>query len=109
MNAHAPDTLPDRLTEHVLRRICGEFLEMPGLRLTRRQAQRLWGLDEETCAQALEYLVETRFLARRGPELYARLIEGAMPFPPPRMAKAVLDQPPSTSQTPVGRRVARSS
>jgi len=105
MNAH----LPDRLTEHILRRICGEFLEMPGLRLTRRQAQRLWGLDEETCAQALAYLVETKFLGRSGPESYARLVEGAVAFPAPRMAKATLDPLTATSRTPVGRRAARSS
>ena len=32
----------------LVHRVRGEFLEMPGLRLTRAQAQRLWGLDEET-------------------------------------------------------------
>ena len=30
----------------MLRRIQGEFREMPGLRLTCRQAQRLWNLDQ---------------------------------------------------------------
>lgn len=28
-------------------RVRGEFLEMPGLRLTMPQARRLWGLEEE--------------------------------------------------------------
>ena len=36
--------------EDILRRIRGEYLEMPGLRLTSVQAQRLWGLDARTCA-----------------------------------------------------------
>ena len=34
-----------RATEDVLRRVQGEFLEMPGLRLTEAQARRLWNLD----------------------------------------------------------------
>jgi hypothetical protein len=32
----------------LLRRIRAEYLEMPGLRLTAPQAQRLFGLDSET-------------------------------------------------------------
>jgi hypothetical protein len=31
----------------------GEYREMPGLSLTVSQAQRLWGLDNSTCASAL--------------------------------------------------------
>jgi hypothetical protein len=46
-----------------LRRIQGEYLEMPGLRLTMAQAQRLWGLDRHTCEQALAKLVAARFLS----------------------------------------------
>ena len=30
----------------LLGRIRGEYLEMPGLKLTLAQAQRLWGLDQ---------------------------------------------------------------
>ena len=61
-------------------RVWSEFLEMPGLRLTRRQAQRLWGLDEATCAQILECLVEARFLCRVGVDQYGRLTEGAWSY-----------------------------
>jgi hypothetical protein len=32
----------------LLRRVRAEYLEMPGLRLTAPQAQRLFGLDAET-------------------------------------------------------------
>jgi len=39
----------DRPTDEVLRRVQGEFLEMPGLRLTGAQARRLWGLDADVC------------------------------------------------------------
>ena len=35
---------------------------MPGLRLTPAQAQRLWGLDRESCQALLGALVDARFL-----------------------------------------------
>jgi len=50
--------------DEVLRRVRAEYLEMPGLRLTRAQAQRLWGLDPRTCEQLLFALTESRFLAQ---------------------------------------------
>ena len=37
----------------LLRRAWAEFKELPGLGLTRTQAQRLWGVDEDTCGQKL--------------------------------------------------------
>ena len=40
----------------------GEFLEIPGLRLTHDQIRRLWGLSSETCATVLETLLHQRFL-----------------------------------------------
>lgn len=48
----------------VLRRVQGEYNEMPGLRLTAAQAQRLWGLDRASCDALLAALVNTKFLAR---------------------------------------------
>jgi hypothetical protein len=51
-------------TEDVLRRVQGEFLEMPGLRLTEAQAQRLWGLDAASCSALLGAMVDARFLFR---------------------------------------------
>ena len=47
-----------------LRRVKGEYLEMPGLRLTPAQAQRLWGLDRELCEALLGALVDARFLCK---------------------------------------------
>jgi hypothetical protein len=52
--------------EHLALRIRAEFLEMPGLRLTRSQAQRLWGLDAETCDVIVEMLIDRAILCRRG-------------------------------------------
>ncbi len=54
----------ERGIQEVVRRVRGEFLEMPGLRLTPKQAQRLWRLDEPSCAAVLGALVDARFLAR---------------------------------------------
>ena len=51
-------------TEDVLRRVQGEFLEMPGLRLTEAQARRLWGLDAASCSALLGALVDANFLFR---------------------------------------------
>jgi len=50
--------------EDVLRRVQGEFIEMPGLRLTQAQAQRLWGLDPTACSALLKILVDSNFLFR---------------------------------------------
>ncbi len=57
----APETVVD---ETVLRRARAEYLEMPGLRLTSAQAQRLWGLDGRTCDELLVTLTRLQFLAR---------------------------------------------
>jgi hypothetical protein len=50
--------------DHIIRRARAEYLEMPGLRLTSAQAQRLWGLDRRTCDDLLSTLTRTHFLAR---------------------------------------------
>ena len=57
----APGT---NLDGSVIRRAQAEYLEMPGLRLTSAQAQRLWGLDRRTCDELLTTLTSARFLAR---------------------------------------------
>lgn len=48
----------------IVYRIRAEYLEMPGLKLNLAQAQRLWGLDGESCVQLLADLVMSGFLAR---------------------------------------------
>jgi hypothetical protein len=58
-------------------RIRASYLEMPGLRLTFEQAQRLCGVEGTLCQIALDALVATHFL-RLGPNgLYARVTDGA--------------------------------
>jgi len=72
--------------DQILHRICGEYLEMPGLRLTLPQAQRLWGLDADTCAQLLQSLTDQQFLCRRSDGTYGRMADGTVQGL--RMAKA---------------------
>lgn len=84
------DLARDYSNDAILQRVCGEFLEMPGLRLTPQQAQRLWGVDQRTCELLLDYLVDTKFLCRSAHGMYCRSTDGPVPFPRPRMAKAGL-------------------
>lgn len=63
--------------EEALRRIKSEFVEMPGLRLTSAQAQRLWGLEAPFCDAILGALVDARFLLRTGDDVYLRIDAGA--------------------------------
>jgi hypothetical protein len=51
-------------TADLVRRIRGEYLEMPGLRVTASQAQRLFGLDAITCHDVLASLLQSGFLSR---------------------------------------------
>ena len=50
--------------DSIVRRARSEYLEMPGLRLTSAQAQRLWGLDRRNCDELLSTLTQGHFLAR---------------------------------------------
>jgi len=58
--------MPQAVTpsEDTIRRVRAEFLEMPGLKLTVPQAQRLWGVDRTTCEALIDELTERRFLSR---------------------------------------------
>ena len=55
-----------------LRIVKGEYIEMPGLRLTRSQAQRLWGLDDLVCGKVLAALVKENFLQVTADGRYTR-------------------------------------
>lgn len=64
--------------DDVLQRIQGEFVEMPGLRLTAAQAQRLWGLERDVCNALLGALVDAKFLSQTRDGAFVRL-DGARP------------------------------
>ena len=64
------------LQENLLARIRAEYLEMPGLRLTLEQAQRLCGVDRQDCQSVFDSLVSERFLCVRPNGLYSRVADG---------------------------------
>jgi hypothetical protein len=55
-----------------LQLIRAEYLEIPGLHLTRDQVRRLWSLDDATCDALLEALMEEGFLRRTRTGAYIR-------------------------------------
>ncbi len=55
-----------------LRLMRAEYIEMPGLHLTRKQAQRLWNLDPLTCGALLNALVGVGFLRRTDADAFVR-------------------------------------
>jgi len=77
--------------DDVLQRIQGEFVEMPGLRLTTAQAQRLWNLERDVCDALLGALVDAKFLSQTRDGAFVRM-DGARPMQmrndKPRMAVA---------------------
>ena len=67
-----PMTVEAETTALMMWRIRGEFLEMPGLRLTSEQAARLWHVDAGTCTYVLSRLIADRFLTRTRSGAYVR-------------------------------------
>jgi hypothetical protein len=53
-----------------MRRIQSEFFEMPGLHLTKVQAQRLWSLDSQLCDTLLDALVSAHVLEKTTHDAY---------------------------------------
>lgn len=65
----------------LLRRVWNEYVEMPGLRLSCKQGQRLWSVDADTCTSVLNNLVDLKFLVRGTDGNYARLAEAREALP----------------------------
>lgn len=55
-----------------LQLIRAEYLEIPGLRLTKPEMQRLWGLDDVTAEALLSALMDVKFLRRTHRNAYVR-------------------------------------
>lgn len=66
--------LPTSITDY-LRLIHAEYLESPGLQLTKSQVQRFWGLDPIKCEALLGALVDVGFLRRTARDGYIRVSE----------------------------------
>ena len=67
----------------MLTRMRAEYLEMPGLRLTLEQAQRLCGVERTLCKMVLDALVDEQFLCVKSDGRYARMTDGDLPRPRP--------------------------
>jgi hypothetical protein len=49
-----------------------EYLEFPGMQLTRAQVQRLWNLDQATCTAVIDALEAEHFLRCNDRNNYVR-------------------------------------
>ena len=72
-----------RTIQDVFNRLRAEYTELPGLRLTAEQVQRLCGIEETMCRLVLDLLVDEKFLRAKSDGRYARVTDG----PPPHPAK----------------------
>ena len=55
-----------------VRLVRSEYSEMPGLHLSKKQAQRLWSLDPESCDVIFQELEASHFLRRMQNDCYVR-------------------------------------
>lgn len=67
------------MQQSVVENVCGwvrliqaEFVEMPGLHLSKRQAQRLWNLDAKSTDVIFNALESSNFLRRMPNDTYTR-------------------------------------
>jgi hypothetical protein len=86
------------IDQRVLARLRAEYLEMPGMKLTTAQVQRLCGIEQPMCTLLLDILVEAQFLTRKSNGTYVRLTEGRPPLPRPAKAGLKPVQPMATSR-----------
>jgi hypothetical protein len=68
-----------RTVQDLLTRLRAEYLEMPGLRLTPEQVQRLCGVERTMCRVVLDSLVHEKFLCIKPDGRYTRLRDGGEP------------------------------
>jgi DNA-binding IclR family transcriptional regulator len=76
-----------KTTQTVLERVRAEYLEMPGMRLTIQQVQRLCGIEPIQCRTVLDGLVEAEFLSVTPDGRYTRSTEGTTLRPRPAKAR----------------------
>ena len=82
-----------RTVHEVMQRVRAEYLEMPGLRLTAGQVQRLCGIERMLCESVLDALVTAEFLCVKPDGHYARSTDGEMTRPKPAKADLRADKP----------------
>jgi len=67
-----------RTSDVLAQRLRAEYLEMPGMRLTADQVQRLCGIEGRICRSVLDELVDAKFLYVDSAGQYARVSEGLL-------------------------------
>jgi hypothetical protein len=87
--ARRPERRDDRSRVDLIRRVSGEFFEMPCLRLTRAQARRLFGLPPDICDRVLARLIRDGVLTIGDDDRYGL-------SPDTWTARATLGSRPST-------------
>lgn len=65
--------------ERLRERILGEYLEMPDLRLTSAQMQRLGAVEAALCQTVLDTLVSEKLLRLSPNGVYSRSTDGPLP------------------------------
>jgi hypothetical protein len=68
-----------RTVHDVIERLRAEFVEMPDLRLSSAQVERLCGVEHTMCQPILDALVDAKFLCRKPGGIYARLTDESVP------------------------------
>jgi hypothetical protein len=63
--------------QQAFERVHAEFLEMPGMRLTPEQVERLSGVDRAVCKSVLDDLVRAKFLSCSPNGSYRRLSDNS--------------------------------
>jgi hypothetical protein len=63
-------TAEENIVNDSLHLVQAEYLEMPGLGLTKAQVRRLWGMEDRTCDVVLEQLTAMHFLKRTPHDMY---------------------------------------
>jgi hypothetical protein len=69
--------IADATTADWAQLVRAEYVEMPGLKLTERQIQRLWNLDAALCDAVIASLIAGRFLKQASGDAYVRFDGGA--------------------------------
>ena len=64
--------IADRALMEGMEQVRAEYVEMPGLSLTKEQMRRLWRLDGPLCDAVVDALVALEFLERRPGNIYVQ-------------------------------------
>lgn len=90
--------------EHLIARTRGEYMEMPGLRLSVTEASRLWGFEKDLAETILRALVDDGFLKFAADGKFGRSADSPPGAHPRQVRSPVRDERPEFPDKPGGRR-----